>query len=389
MTAIGMPPPGMPPPGMTAPRLVRIDLFAADLPLAEPFQHASSGHIDTLNELVLRVESDDGCVGWGEMRANNHYVTGDSPGSLAALLRELILPRLLGQDATSPRRIADLTAGFVVGNPTAKALVDIALHDLVARRHGVPVTMLLGGARHDRVHCHATLPYCPAEEAAERTRGYLAMGFDTVKLRLGMRPFQLDLDRVAAVRAVMDAHDGPTVLAADVNQGWDSKTAIRCLRALRDANFAWIEQPVPASDHAGLRDIRRAIDIPLIADESCGTPADLLRLLEADAVDGFHFKLCKAGGMGALMRMVAIAETAGRPYLIGQMDEGMLATAAAVQCGLCANALSYELWGYQRVASQPFTGLTLEAGHMLAPESPGLGVAVDEAALRPLFRLNG
>ena len=334
-------------------------------------------------------ESDDGCVGWGEMRANNHYVTGDSPLSLAALLQELILPRLLGQVATSPRRIADLIAGLVVGNSTAKALVDIALHDLVARRHGVPATMLLGGARHERVHCHATLPYCPAAEAAERTRNYLSMGLDTIKLRLGMRSFQLDLDRVAAVRAVMDAHDGHAVLAADVNQGWDGKTAIRSLRALREANFAWIEQPVPANDYAGLRDIRRATDVPVIADESCGTPGDLLRLIEADAVDGFHFKLCKAGGMGALMRMVAIAESAGRPYLIGQMDEGMLATAAAVQCGLCSNALSYELWGYERVATQPFTGLTLEAGHMLAPASPGLGVAVDQAALRPLLSLHG
>jgi L-alanine-DL-glutamate epimerase-like enolase superfamily enzyme len=366
-------------------RLSRIDLFAADLPLAEPFRHASSGLVDTLNELVLRLESDDGCVGWGEMRANNHYVTGDSPLSLAAMLQSLILPRLLGQDATSPRKIADLTAGLVVGNSTAKALVDIAMHDLVARRHTIPVTTLLGGARHDRAHTHATLTYCPAEEAADRARAYLAMGFDTIKIRLGMRPFQMDLDRVAAVKAVLDAHDGPTALAADVNQGWDSKTAIRSLRALRDANFAWIEQPVPAADHAGLRDIRRTVDAPLIADESCGTQDDLLRLLDADAVDGFHFKLCKAGGMGTLMRMVSIAEAARRPYLIGQMDEGMLATAAAVQCALCANALSYELWGYQRVASQPFTGLSLEAGHMLAPASPGLGVTVDEAALRPLW----
>lgn len=127
--------------------------------------------------------------------------------------------------------------------------------------------------------------------------------------------------------------------------------------ALREFDLAWIEQPVPAGDLAGLSDIRRAVDVMLVADELCGTPADLLRLLREDAVDGFHFKLCKAGGIGAVMRMVAIAESAGRPYMIGQMDEGMLATAAAVQCGLCADAVSYELWGYQRVATQPFAGL--------------------------------
>ena len=118
----------------TAPRIRSATLYAVDLTLAEPFEHAYSGVIDTLNELVLKVESDDGCVGWGEMRGNNHYATGDSPGSLAAVLRDLILPRLPGRDATWPRRMADFVAHLLVGNTTAKALVDIAMHDLVARR---------------------------------------------------------------------------------------------------------------------------------------------------------------------------------------------------------------------------------------------------------------
>jgi L-alanine-DL-glutamate epimerase-like enolase superfamily enzyme len=369
---------------MTPPRIRRATLYAADLALAETFQHASSGLIDTLNELVLKLESDDGAIGWGEMRGNNHYVTGDSPGSLAAILQDLILPRLLGQDATSPRRLADFVARLVVGNNTAKSLVDIAMHDLVARRLAVPVHALIGGARHARVHCHATLPFCPPDEAARRARFYLQMGFDAIKIRLGQRPLERDIERVAAVRQVLNDHPAPTILAADVNQGWDTKYAIRALRELRQYDLAWIEQPVPAADHAGLADIRRSIDMTLIADESCGTPTDMLRLLAADAVDGFHFKLCKAGGIGAVMRMVAIAESAGRPYMIGQMDEGMLATAAAVQCGLCADAISYELWGYQRVAAQPFVGLDLRDGHMIAPDGPGLGVTVDEASLRPI-----
>jgi L-Ala-D/L-Glu epimerase len=372
---------------MLSSRLRRIDLFAADLPLAEPFEHASSGYIDTLNELVLRLETEDGCIGWGEMRANNHYVTGDSPGRLAAVLQDIFLPRLLGQPIASPRQIEHFVTRLVVGNSTAKALIDITVHDLVARRHGLPAHTLLGGHRHDRLHCHATLPFCAPDEAARRTQEYLAMGFDTIKIRLGLRPLQRDADRVAAVSQVLAEHHGPTVLAADVNQGWDSKTAIRSLRSLDKYNFAWIEQPVPAGDIAGLADVRRAVDIPLIADESCGTPADLLHLLQTEAVDGFHFKLCKAGGIGPLMRMVAIAESAGRPYMIGQMDEGMLATAAAVQCGLCADAISYELWGYQRVATQPFTGLVLANGHMLAPAAPGVGITVDEAALRPILHL--
>jgi L-Ala-D/L-Glu epimerase len=151
-------------------RIRRATLYAADLPLAEPFEHTSSGLIDTLNELVLKLESDDGAVGWGEMRGNNHYVTGDTPESLAAVLQGLILPRVVGQAAESPRELAEFVAPLVVGNTTAKSLVDVAMHDLVARRLGVPVHALLGGARQDRVHCHATLPFCAPEEAARRTR---------------------------------------------------------------------------------------------------------------------------------------------------------------------------------------------------------------------------
>ncbi|MBV8912378.1 MAG: hypothetical protein JOZ05_04960 [Acetobacteraceae bacterium] len=361
-------------------RIRRITLYAVHLPLAEPFEHASSGRIDTLSELVLRLEAEDGTIGWSEMRANNHYVTGETPGRLTELLREIMLPRLPGADATSPRAIATAMDRTVVGGTTAKALIDIAVHDLAARKVGVPLHVLLGGRRQDAVRCHATLPFCAPEEAARRAHTYAEAGFTTIKLRLGLRPFERDEERVAAVRAAVPA----LRLAADVNQGWGVKETIRNIGALAPYGLAWIEQPVPAADFAGLRDIRRAIDIPLIADESCTSPTALLRLLQEDAADGFHLKLCKAGGIGALMGMIAIAEAAGRPYMIGQMDEGMLATAAAVQIGLTADALSYELWGYQRVATQPFKGLELKRGVMHPPDAPGLGIEVDETSLRSL-----
>jgi L-alanine-DL-glutamate epimerase-like enolase superfamily enzyme len=366
-----------------------VTLYSASLPLAEPFEHASSGRIDTLHEVVLRLVSTDGVVGWSEMRANNHYVTGDTPDRVAGVLCQVMLPRLVAQDVGSPRAVADRMARAVVGNPTAKALVDIAVHDLVARTHGIPVHVLLGGRRHDTLHCHATLPFCDAEEAARRACVYLDAGFTTIKLRLGLRPFARDLERVAVVRAAMAGRPGALRLAADVNQGWQAKETIRNLRALAPYDLAWIEQPVPADDFAGLRDVRRAVDIPVIADESCASPADLLRLLREEAVDGFHFKLCKAGGIGRLMGMIAVAEAAGRPYMIGQMDEGMLATAAAVQCGLTADALSFELWGYQRVAAEPFQGLELRGSAMHPGTAPGLGIAVDIAGLTELAHFEG
>lgn len=367
-------------------RIHRVTLYAASLPLAEPFEHASSGYIDRLEEIVLRLEDSDGVVGWGEMRANNHYVTGDTPTRMAGVLREAMLPRLIGADATSPRTVAALVARSVVGNPTAKALIDIAMYDLAARRAGVPVYAMLGGRRRERLHCHATLPFCEPQEAARRAALYFDAGFDTIKVRLGLQPFERDEARMAAVYDVLKGRSNtlPLRLAADVNQGWACKEAIWKLRALSSYGLAWVEQPVRAEDHAAMRDVRRSIDVPLIADESCTNPSELLRLIADDVADGFHFKLCKAGGVANLMTMIGIAEAAGRPYMIGQMDEGMLATAAAVHCGLTADGMSNELWGYQRVATQPFTGLTLRGAEICPSEEPGLGITVDADGLSEL-----
>ena len=365
----------------------RATLYAASLPLAEPFEHASSGYIDRLEEMVLRLEDSDGVVGWGEMRANNHYVTGDTPARMAGVLREAMLPRLIGADATSPRQVGARVDRSTVGNPTAKALIDIAMYDLAARRAGVPVYALLGGRRRETLHCHATLPFCEPDEAARRAASYFDAGFDTVKVRLGLHPFERDEARVAAVHDVMRGRPGTLRLAADVNQGWNGKEAIWKLRTLSSYGFAWVEQPVPAKDHAAMRDVRRAIDAPLIADKSCTDPAELLHLIADEVADGFHFKLCKAGGIANLMTMIGIAEAAGRLFMIGQMDEGMLATAAAVHCGLTADGLSNELWGYQRVASQPFSGLTMRGAEMCPSDQPGLEITVDVDDLHELVSL--
>lgn len=108
--------------------------------------------------------------------------------------------------------------------------------------------------------------------------------------------------------------------------------------------------------------------------------------MEQRAADGVHLKLVKAGGIRALMAMVRVAEEAGLPYLVGQMDEGTLATAAGLACAAAASPMSCELWGFQRVGSQPFSPLTMQDGRVVLPTGPGLGIDVDEAALTQVAR---
>ena len=364
-------------------RIRSVTLFTADLALADPFEHASSGRIEVLNDIVLRLEDEDGYVGYGEVRGNVHYVTGDTPGRVLAVLRELLAPALLGMDATSPHAAMERIAGMVVGNSSAKAVIDSALHDLFGKALELPVHVLLGGRLQESLPTHATLAFAAPEETRRTATEYLDAGFRTLKLRVGLKPFERDVERMAVVREAIDGHPGgsETVLAIDANQGWRTKEAIRNIRRLSEFGLSFVEQPVPMGDFAGLREVRLNVDAEVMADESCGTPEDLLRLIREDAADAFHFKLCKAGGISRLMKMVAIAESAGKPYVIGQMDEGMLATASAVHCGLVCRAKSFELWGFQRIATQPYRGIEVRDGAIHIADRPGLGIEVDESGL--------
>jgi L-alanine-DL-glutamate epimerase-like enolase superfamily enzyme len=369
-------------------RIRAVSIFTADLPLAQPFEHASSGRIERLEEVVVRIEAASGEVGWAEVRGNAPYVTGESPGRVVAALAEILVPRLIAQPETSPAALGRFLDAVVPGSSTAKAALDTALHDAWARGMGLPLARLLGAGAVRAVKVHATLPFCAPEEAARRASAYLDRGVRLIKLRVGLRPFDRDLARIEAVAEAVARHPAGAEarLATDANQGWSAKEAIRALRRLEAFDLAWAEQPVAAQDLAGLRDVRESATVPVVADESCGTAEDLLRIIELRAADAVHLKLVKAGGVRKLMAMTATAEAAGLPYLLGQMDEGTLATAAALHCAAAAAPLSCELWGFQRVGSQPFSALHMQDGQVALPEGPGLGIAVEESALRLVHR---
>ncbi len=364
-------------------RVVGVTVYRVDLPLV-PFQHASSGPVTALQEVVAAVRTDGGVMGWGEVRGNCQYVTGDTPERLAAVAAALA-PLLLDAPLAELGALLERVDRAVVGNTGAKALLDIALHDALARSLGVPLTTLLGGRRRARLPANANLYFAPPEETARQARQAVQEGYRVVKLRVGLGP-GADEARLEATRRALDETPGgeEVTLAADANGAFQPKEAVRCLERWARYRLGWIEQPVPAPDLEGLRFVRERTATPVMADESARGPREVLELVERRAVDLLHFKLCKAGGFVPLGRMVAIAEAAGVPYMMGQMDEGMLATAAAVHAGAASGARYFEVDGNRRVTAQPFAGLTGDGGALVVPEGAGLGVTVDEAGLVPV-----
>ncbi len=364
-------------------RLSAITVFTADLPLARPFRHASSGLIERLEEVVVKVETTDGGVGWAEVRGNAAYVTGDDRGRIVASLVGILCPALIAGRAIAPATVGRVMDGIVAGNNAAKCALEVALHDALARTLGAPLYRLLGGAEHEGVMVHGTLPFSPPGEAARAARSYLDRGVHKIKVRVGMPQLDADLARLDAVRAALAEHPagGAAQLAVDANQGWGVKEAVRALRRFEPFDLAWAEQPVAGRNLAGLKEVRDSSPIPILADESCGTLDELRRIIELRAADAVHLKLVKAGGIRTLMAMTALADAAGLPYLLGQMDEGSLATAAALACAAAAAPLSCELWGFQRIEVQPFSALVMQDGQVKLPKGAGLGIDVDEAAL--------
>jgi L-alanine-DL-glutamate epimerase-like enolase superfamily enzyme len=369
-------------------RIRAISIFTVDLPLAQPFRHASSGLIDRLEQVVIKIETQEGHAGWAEVRGNAAYVTGDDRGRVLASLTGLLCPALLARPEISPATLGRLMDGIVAGNGPAKAALEIAAHDALARTLGAPLRHVLGAGNRASLAIHASLPFCPPEEAARTAIGYLDRGIRKIKLRVGLPRLDDDLARLDAVRDAIAGHEAADEvrIATGTNQGWSVKRAIDALRRFEAYDLAWAEQPVGAADLAGLSEVRQSTAIAVLADESCGTMTDLLRIIALRAADGVHLKLVKAGGVRALMAMVEVAEASGLPYVIGQMDEGTLATAAGLACAAAASPLSCELWGYQRVGAQPFSDLAMENGHVQLPAGPGLGITVDEAALTPVQR---
>ncbi|MFT8708498.1 MAG: dipeptide epimerase [Sporolactobacillus sp.] len=366
--------------------ITKVELFRADLRLSPPFTHASAGTVTHLNEVYLRLTADNGKTGWGEVRGNCEYVTGDTPDRILAILYHLA-PQLLGLPAMNRNGINSMLNHKIHGNSASRALIDMALFDLAGQLLEQPGYVLLGGKQRDRLPSDITIAFCSLDETIKEANDYLNEGFRTLKLRVGMGAAS-DHARIQAVNQVIDKLQlrGAVQFCIDANQAWTAKEALTYLQLFSHANIDWFEQPVKASDINGLKKITRQTPITIVADESCQSPEDVLQLVTQDAVDAVHIKYIKAGTIERMQEMAAIAKAAHLPYMLGQMDEGRLATAALAQISAAANTNHFEICCFRRVRSEddPAQGLTLENGAILVPDGPGIGITMNTDLLTPI-----
>jgi L-alanine-DL-glutamate epimerase-like enolase superfamily enzyme len=320
--------------------------------------------------VIVTLLDDSGLSGYGEA-SPLPFFTGETPRGIDHYLRATFLPLLVGRD---PFALGAIHAALdrLPGHTSAKAAIDIALHDLQGKLTGRPVVDLLGGPLRERVPVTYPIGIRPVREAVAEAEGAVARGIRTLKLKVGRDP-QADVERVSAIRrAVGDA----IRLRIDANAGYSVPIATRLIDRLAPLDLEYVEQPVAAWDHRGLAAVRRATGVPVMADESLHSLRDAMALIEAEAADIFAIKLIKCGGLYPARAIVQLAAAWRIDIVVISPFETQIGAAAGLALALAAptGERAHELRVFDSQPHLATTGITFQQGDIVPTRAPGLGV---------------
>jgi L-alanine-DL-glutamate epimerase-like enolase superfamily enzyme len=255
-------------------------------------------------------------------------------------------------------------------------LIDIALHDLIAREKGVTVFAMLGGSAAPivRYATNQTLFISSTERFLAQAETYVTRGFRDLKVRVGGGDFSEDVARLAALR---DRFGDTVKLAIDANGSWSEAQAAANLQTLARFGLAYVEQPVAPGDWDMLNRLAEASPLPLMLDESVATSADIDAIVAAKGRLWAHLKLVKLGGIAASLAAAKRLLGANIPFMVGQMNEGAVATAAALHLSRAVGPRFAELYDADGLENDAAAGLVYRDGGVEGPATTGLGLEFD------------
>jgi L-alanine-DL-glutamate epimerase-like enolase superfamily enzyme len=334
-----------------------ISVSAMELPLVHVFKIARCEEA-IARTAVVRVRGAD-LEGIGEATPIERY--GESVESVIAYFAAHPLA------CDDPFRLESLLRAEIPA--AARAGLDLALHDLIGKELGKPLYALLGLDPSRAPLTSFTIGIADPQMMLRKVDE--AAHYPILKVKLGTGALSEQVEIVAAIRG---RYGG--ALRLDANEGWNVDEAITILRELERYEIEFCEQPVAAGNPQWLRAIRDRVSIPIVADEDCLIASDLPPLY--GCVDGVNVKLAKAGGIRGALAMIHTARAMGLKVMIGCMVESAIAATAAAHVSPLADWA--DLDGPLLISRDPFTGVRYQAGKVLIPDSPGLGVR--EGALR-------
>jgi muconate cycloisomerase len=327
--------------------------------------------------LAITIHTDEGLVGHGEATVAPAW-SGENQGTALVLIKQMLSTALIGADPMLTNVLIDRMDRMLIGNPFTKAALEMALLDLKGKILGLPVHMLLGGARRStKIPLKFSIGAFSPKEAVRIAKHAASLGLRAAKVKVGL-VVEEDIARVQAVRSEMG---DDFRLAVDANSGWTEADAVRALPALERLGVNALEQPLRRGDFRGCYRLRQRTHIPLMLDESVFTRQDAMEAIREDACDFISIYPGKNGGILRSMEIAQMAAAAGIECTIGSNLEMDLGTAAMLHLAVAmpnlATSVDHDIIGplyYLEQLTQ--TPIRYEEGCAVLPEGNGLGLEV-------------
>ncbi len=355
--------------------VISMRVHCISIPAKAVHSHGS-GDVGGINAALCELTTDTGLVGWGEASPWPVF-TGTLEANTAALHVHL-RPNVIGRDPVHVEPIMTDADRILVGHPEAKAALECALLDLAGQIAGLPIADLVGGQHREKIPLSFSVANPDFDADLDDVARLWDDGIRILKLKTGFADHRFDVMRLEKLR---DRYGDELRLRLDYNQGLSAHDAIRHIRDLEAFRPDFVEQPVKKNEREALAEITRAVDVPIMADESVFGVGDALRGAQARMADVFSLKTAKAGGIRRCIEVAAIARAAGIEVYGGCMFETSIAHMAGAHLMAAIPNLTlgceFYMSTYYAEADLAVSPFPVQSGHVHLPHAAGLGTSPD------------
>ncbi|OTN77209.1 hypothetical protein A5886_002306 [Enterococcus sp. 8G7_MSG3316] len=351
----------------------KIEIQKIPIKLNAPFKTALR-EVQVLDVIRVAITFTNGIIGIGEA-APTKVITGDTEERIISDITTRFAPFLMGQTVDTSCTLLDEMDQLVEGHSSAKAAIDIALHDALAKAANLPLYRFLGGTSQS-LETDFTISIGTPEKMCHDAQEKVHSGFKSLKIKLGLGTID---EEVAKIRRINQHLQGQIPFRIDANQGWTKEEAVQILHEWQDIPIDFVEQPVNAADFAGLKYVTEHTTVPIMADESVFSYQDAKRLIEEKCCDAINIKLMKSGGIREGRKIFALAQAHHIPVMVGSMIEGYGGMAAAAHFALGMAKVRYIdldvpfMWDTTNISATQ-QGVIVKPGELIVTDALGIGI---------------
>jgi L-alanine-DL-glutamate epimerase-like enolase superfamily enzyme len=351
-------------------KIEQIETTVLEMPYKKPLVTATN-NFTVARGLLVKVVTHDGVEGYGY--SDLFPRTGETPETARHAIEDILKPKVIGRELEELVRIRADLDHILTGNLRAKAALETAMQDALARSYHIPLYLMLGGRYRSEIKVIKMVSVDDPEAMADEARALVRDGL-ALKLKMSGK-IDLDLPRVAKVRNAVGDH---VFIKVDANEAYDAKTAIRLAKGLADHGVEIFEQPVPRDQLEALWEVKKHSPIKIEADQSVRTVADAQMVIKNRMVDSINTGIPKVGSIGEVRRIAELCELNGIRCSLSNTAGSMVGDAAAVHLAASAPGIVplCELGEFEVITGDPFFGLSVEKGAISVPEGEGLGVSL-------------